>query len=156
MKKALMAGTLLGAFAIATVSPACAEPSAAATSPEERWQEDLDVFARELPVRHVAFSKIVSPKTFQRDVDRLRAAVPRLSDAEIVLELIRVALLDPVVCTSRPKLGLAHAQLVRLPVTQRLSRGPRSSVGRGTALSAQMSEQRRGRSRATQPRTCNI
>jgi hypothetical protein len=75
---------MLGAFATANA----ATPSST-NQRDSRWNEDLDYFARELPAGHVQFSQIVSSKKFQRDVDRLRAAVPRWTDTEIVLELMR-------------------------------------------------------------------
>jgi hypothetical protein len=89
MNRVLTWAVLLGSVLVACPADTFVEPAGAVSSRENRWREDLEYFARELPARHVQFSQIVSPKKFQRDVDRLRASVPRLSDTEIVLELMR-------------------------------------------------------------------
>ncbi|MCL4181633.1 MAG: hypothetical protein KJ072_28335 [Verrucomicrobia bacterium] len=77
-----MVGAVLTASSVETPI----QPSGDVSSRENRWREDLEYFARELPARHVQFAQIVSPKEFQHDVDRLSAAVPRLSDSGIVLD----------------------------------------------------------------------
>ncbi|HEY5913506.1 MAG TPA: hypothetical protein VJA21_23205 [Verrucomicrobiae bacterium] len=84
-----VAAILLGALAMANAADTNAASSAAPSSREQRWKEDLDYFAKELPARHIRFSQIASSKRFQRDVDRLSAEVPQLSDTEIVLKLMR-------------------------------------------------------------------
>jgi hypothetical protein len=89
MTRVLASDAMVGAVLVASSVETPIEPSGAHSSRENRWREDLEYFARELPARHVQFAQIVSPKKFQRDVDRLSAAVPRLSDTEIVLELMR-------------------------------------------------------------------
>ena len=64
-----------------------------------RWQEDLDYFASELPAREMDLFKLIPEGEFKREVAELKAEVPTLSDAEIVLRLTRLA----------ARLGVAHA-----------------------------------------------
>jgi len=80
-------------------TPAVNDPSARAS----RWQEDLDYFARELPVRQKDFYLLMPKEEFERKVAELKDEVPQLSDAEIVLQLMRIVAL----------LGVAHTEIER-------------------------------------------
>ena len=82
----------------------------AANSPAtrtDRWQEDLDYFARELPVREKDFFKLIPQEEFARKVAELKGEVPQLSDAEIILQLMRIVAL----------LGVAHTEVETAPAT---------------------------------------
>lgn len=90
MKIALGAAILLGAFANANATETNAAASAAASSPESRWKEDLDYLARELPARHLDFFKLIPKRKFDREVSALESELPRLSDVEVVFRLMRL------------------------------------------------------------------
>jgi hypothetical protein len=60
---------------------------------EERlgwWIEDLDFFARTFPDVQVDFPKLYNPKKFRKEIDQLELAIPRISDSEIILRLMRL------------------------------------------------------------------
>lgn len=76
------------------VTPNAAVPNTvdtrATASRQNRWKEDLDYFGRELPARHIQFEKIIPANKFEREVREIQRATPRLSDAEIILRLMRL------------------------------------------------------------------
>ena len=72
-----------------------------------RWREDLKLFADEFPRRHVDFAKLYPRSAFDQELARLHADVPKLSDAEITLRLMRLV----------ASAGIAHTY-VRLPVSK--------------------------------------
>jgi len=90
MKTTLCTAVLLGAFANAQPAETQLANSAAVLSRENRWQEDLDYFARELPARHLDFFKLVSKGKFEREVRTLARALPNMSDVEVVFRLMRL------------------------------------------------------------------
>ncbi|MGD0461999.1 MAG: exo-alpha-sialidase [Tepidisphaeraceae bacterium] len=91
--------------AAAKAAAAAAETTAAAAnSPAtrpSRWQEDLDYFARELPVRQKDFYMLMPQDRFEREVAELQRQAPQLSDPEIVFELMRIV----------ASLGVAHTEV---------------------------------------------
>jgi hypothetical protein len=91
------------AAAEATTSPAEAA-TPAANNPATRigrWEEDLDCFARELPVRQKDFFMLMPQDKFEREVAELKRQAPQLSDAEIVFQLMRIV----------ASLGVAHTEV---------------------------------------------
>ncbi len=70
-------------------------------SRDEKWREDLQTLARELPQRHKNLFAHLTRQQFEREIARLSEAVPKLFDAEIRLELWRLA----------AKIGDAHTQI---------------------------------------------
>ena len=57
---------------------------------EEMWSNDIDVFAIELPRRHVNLFANISREEFNGEVSSLRQSVSQLDDAEIILGLARI------------------------------------------------------------------
>lgn len=76
-------------IAIALGAVGCSLNHSTAKTPEERWKEDLNHFAAELPARHADFFQITSEEAFARDIAETRKALPGLSDSEVVLRLMR-------------------------------------------------------------------
>jgi hypothetical protein len=70
------------------VSQACG-PSTATMTPES-WRADLHTLAQQLPARHVDPFLHVSRDSFEHAVARLDAAIPRLPEHRLVLELGRL------------------------------------------------------------------
>jgi hypothetical protein len=70
-------------------------------SRDEKWREDLQTLARELPQRHKNLFAHLARQHFEQEVTQLSEAVPKLSDAEIRLGLWRLA----------AKIGDAHTQI---------------------------------------------
>jgi len=66
-----------------------------------RWQEDLDYFAREFPVRQIDFALLKPREQFESEVTNLKRQVPNLSDQEIVFQLMRIV----------SSLGVAHTSI---------------------------------------------
>jgi hypothetical protein len=93
----LLAGIALCFSCQLTATPASDNPA----TRTGRWQEDLDFFARELAVRQKDLFKLIPKEEFDRKVAELRSEVPKLSDAEIVLQLMRLL----------ARLGVGHTQV---------------------------------------------
>lgn len=66
------------------------ERTVSAGSREARWSADLDALATELPRRHANFHHTLSRADFAAGIERIRAAVPRLTDARVIAELARL------------------------------------------------------------------
>jgi hypothetical protein len=58
-----------------------------------RWRVDIAYLMAELPVRHIRAFHDVDSAAFRRAIDTLRADVPRLSDDEIVVSIMRIVAL---------------------------------------------------------------
>jgi hypothetical protein len=59
----------------------------------DAWREDLRYLARELPGHHVNAFHTVSRETFDAEVARLDAAIPRMNSDEVLVGFIRVVAL---------------------------------------------------------------
>jgi hypothetical protein len=70
--------------------PAVAPAASAPATRTRRWQEDLDLFAGELPARQKDFYQLMPKDKFEREVMDLKNGVPQLSDADIILRLMRL------------------------------------------------------------------
>jgi hypothetical protein len=57
---------------------------------EERWQQDLNFFAREFPNDHMDFAKIFTKEQFAAEIASIEQAAPQSSDAQIILRLMRL------------------------------------------------------------------
>lgn len=64
----------------------------------ERWQEDVEFFARELPKRHKNLFFKLSKTEFEREIERIKTNLPKFSDTQIHVELM----------TLTAKIGDAH------------------------------------------------
>jgi hypothetical protein len=98
MKRALLAAIVLAACTTTDSAQTDASKLAALTSREARWNEDLDYLARELPARHKDFYKLIAKKKFKSQMQTLKSEMPQLSDAEVILRLMRTT----------ASLGVAH------------------------------------------------
>ncbi|HMC30087.1 MAG TPA: hypothetical protein VKL99_04575, partial [Candidatus Angelobacter sp.] len=56
----------------------------------EWWIQDLEFLVREFPAVQVDFPKLYNPARFRKEIDDLELAIPRISDSEIVLRLMRL------------------------------------------------------------------
>jgi hypothetical protein len=86
-------------------------------SREERWKQDLEYFQTELPQRHKDFSKLVVLGDFDRAVAGLKQNVTNLTDAEIVIGLMRIVAGFGVVHTTldwRPLAGRFHTYPIQM------------------------------------------
>jgi hypothetical protein len=57
---------------------------------DERWREDVRFYARELPQRHKNLFFQLPKDEFEREIKNLEVRIPKLSDGEIALELMRI------------------------------------------------------------------
>jgi hypothetical protein len=57
---------------------------------EGRWQEDLSFFAREYPSDHKDFGKVFGKEKFAAEMAAIEQAAAQISDAEIILRLMRL------------------------------------------------------------------
>lgn len=55
---------------------------------DERWRQDLQFLATELPRRHANFYFQLRPEDFQRAVGELEVRIPELSDAQVITGLM--------------------------------------------------------------------
>jgi hypothetical protein len=67
------------------------EPAASqAADREARWRQDLKFFADEFPRRHLDFDKLYPRPGFDAELSQLQGDIPKLSDADIALRLMRL------------------------------------------------------------------
>lgn len=71
-----------------TAAGGAEKPSPAARL--EWWIQDLEFFARTFPAKQVDFPKLYDRARFRKEIDNLELAIPRISDSEIVLRLMRL------------------------------------------------------------------
>jgi hypothetical protein len=65
-------------------------PSTPLDRRSQRWQDDLHFFAREFPVEQVDFAKLFPPEKFHQDIAELERDVPKLTDPEVALRLMKL------------------------------------------------------------------
>lgn len=70
--------------------PVLAERSTPLDRRGQRWEDDLGFFAREFPVEQVDFPKLFPPEKFHQDIADLERDVPKLSDPEVALRLMKL------------------------------------------------------------------
>src|SRR6187397_1491392 len=87
----VLVGSLAACGGDSLPSPS-AVPSPAATR-DGRWVQDLDYLSAELARLHANLFFRTSRGDFERAVEDVRHAVPRLSDTEVVIGIMRVAAL---------------------------------------------------------------
>ena len=75
------------------VLSSCAHQNADRQLSSDAWREDLRYLARELPARHVNAFHTVSRETFEAEVARLDAAIPRLSGDQVLVGFMRIVAL---------------------------------------------------------------
>ena len=88
MKTLLHVGLML-----LVLSCSCASQNPNTQISSDAWREDLRYLARELPSRHVNAFHSVSRETFDAEVARLDAAIPRLNSDEVLVRFMRVVAL---------------------------------------------------------------
>jgi len=88
-----MIRTLTGALTLVILLSACAARNATTDIAPDAWREDLRYLASELPRRHVNAFHTVSRDVFANEVAKLDAAIPRLSNDEVVVALMRTVAL---------------------------------------------------------------
>lgn len=66
-----------------------AQAPASGTERVLRWRQDLDYFADQFPSHHLDFNELYQQPAFSDEVAAIKADVPRLTDAEITLRLMR-------------------------------------------------------------------
>jgi len=71
----------------------CSSQNADPQVSSDAWREDLRYLARELPSHHANAFHIVSRETFDAEVARLDAAIPRLNDDEVLVGFMRIVAL---------------------------------------------------------------
>ncbi len=74
----------VGLLPLALSAPAAAELTAS------QWREDLDVLAEHVRSRHQNAFHSITEEAFESEVETLRAAIPSLDSATIVVEMIRL------------------------------------------------------------------
>jgi hypothetical protein len=57
---------------------------------DNRWRDDLRYFETEFRNRHADFHKLYPEPAFKAEIERINADIPKLSDAEITLRLMRL------------------------------------------------------------------
>ncbi len=75
------------AMAVIALSLVLLVASAAAQTRDDRWRQDLQYIATQLPAVHANFYFHVSPSDFQQAVSALDAAIPSLPDSTIIARL---------------------------------------------------------------------
>lgn len=71
----------------------CASENTTTKITHDAWRDDLRYLARELASKHANAFHTVSRETFDAEVARLDAAIPRLNSDEVLVGLMRVAAL---------------------------------------------------------------
>ena len=71
----------------------CVSQNAGPHLSSDAWRADLRYLARELPGHHVNAFHTVSRETFDAEVARLDAAIPRLNNDEVLVGLMRIVAL---------------------------------------------------------------
>lgn len=84
-----MTRTLPGALTLVIFLTACAARNATTDITPDKWREDLRYLAAELPRRHVNAFHTITRERFADEAARLEAAIPRLSNDEVVVALMR-------------------------------------------------------------------
>ena len=86
----LALGVVLGVAACGdSASPTI--PRGVPETREARWEQDVGVFARQLEERHAdLFFRLPKPR-FDAEVAELRARIPRISDTDVVVGMMRIA-----------------------------------------------------------------
>src|SRR5438309_1992500 len=79
----------LGGLTFAILLTACAAQNATTNITPDAWRADLRYLAAELPRRHVNAFHTITRKRFADEVAHLDAAIPRLTNDETVVGLMR-------------------------------------------------------------------
>jgi hypothetical protein len=96
-------------------------PAAAQTQPETRdgkWAQDVRIFAEGFPNDQKDFAKVYGKEKFDAEVTALQKDIPQLSDAEIVLRLMRIVAIANIGHNSVSRSAGAF-RFRRLPLTLR-------------------------------------
>ncbi len=81
---------LMACLILPFVLSTSAQAQTSELSRDERWREDVRFYAAELPKRHKNLFFQLSKNDFEREVERLEARIPKLSDDEIYFALMRI------------------------------------------------------------------
>jgi hypothetical protein len=85
--------TLAGGLTLAVLLTACAAQNATTNITPDAWRADLRYLAAELPRRHVNAFHTITRERFADEVTKLDAAIPRLTNDESVVGLMRTVAL---------------------------------------------------------------
>ena len=88
-----MKHTLAGALTLAILLTACTAQNATTNITPDAWRDDLRYLAAELPRRHVNAFHTITRERFADEVAKLDAAMPRLTNDESVVGLMRIVAL---------------------------------------------------------------
>lgn len=88
-----------GVLALVVVAATCAIAGVARAQPGEglesvevlRWNEDLDLLAREMPARHANLFHAIESEKFRAALDDIRKRLPSLARSQVIVELQRLA-----------------------------------------------------------------
>ena len=83
----------LGGLTLAILLTACAAQNATTNITPDAWRGDLRYLATELPRRHVNAFHTITREQFADEVARLDAAIPRLTNDESLVGLMRTVAL---------------------------------------------------------------
>src|SRR5438309_11559401 len=83
----------LGGLTLAILLTACAARNATINITPDAWRADLRYLAAELPRRHVNAFHTITRERFADEVARFDAALPRLTNDESVVGLLRTVAL---------------------------------------------------------------
>src|SRR5207253_8359890 len=83
----------LGGLTLAMLLTACAAQDATTNITPDAWRADLRYLAAELPRRHVNAFHTITRERFAEEVAHLDAAIPRLTNDETVVGLMRIVAL---------------------------------------------------------------
>lgn len=85
--------TIMHSLMLLVVLSSCSLQNANTQLSSAAWREDLRYLARELPSHHANAFHMVNRETFDAEVARLDAAIPRLNGDEVLVGLIRIVAL---------------------------------------------------------------
>jgi len=74
----------------ARISGQTASQASPAATREVLWQQDLDYFADQFPQDEKDFQKLYPKQEFESQLAAIRQSVPKASDAELILDLMRL------------------------------------------------------------------
>lgn len=87
---ALSVAAALSGLCVLTLCQAQSPTPSPTPDREARWRQDLKFFADELAAHQADFAKLYPQPGFNRELEAMQAEIPKLTDAEIVLRLMRL------------------------------------------------------------------
>ncbi|MFC1799865.1 hypothetical protein ACFL2Z_03030 [Candidatus Eisenbacteria bacterium] len=111
----IVCGIAIVLLAVAIGPIAAADPVLDDPARVQRWTEDIEFFARELPESHINLFFTLSEDDFRERIDALKAGIPTLEDYEILVSMMRIvaAIGDSHTMLTADNTGIFH----RLPLS---------------------------------------